>query len=175
MLSGGEQSKDGRGGVLAGPTIGRRGSHLIGPRVQIPLLVVLFTVWALVGLTYFIPGNAVARRDWPAIGIGAVCLVMGVVGVWRALRLGVVVDRTGIRVRGLDSRDRFTPWDQVHSVTCEVIDIRAGLPLYGPVIHHGEDGADGLAIRGLGSYSSAGAQRMVDRLAGYLDSSTHSG
>lgn len=140
---------------------------VIRPRIQIPLLVVLFAMWTVLGSTYFTNGDVVAGRDWFGIVLGAVCVIMGVVGIWRALRLGVVIDAAGVRVRGFDSRDRVTPWSNVQSVECTQVDVRAGLPLYGPVIHLGGDAGD-LPIRALGSYSRQDAERKVEQLRAFI-------
>jgi hypothetical protein len=129
-------------------------------------------MWALLGVTYFTNGQVVAKRDWFGIVLGCVCVIMGLVGIWRALRLGVVIDAAGIRVRGLDTRDRVTPLGSVHSVECAQTDIRAGLPLYGPLIHLGGDLGD-LPIRALGSYSRQDAERKVERLRTFIAHDAH--
>lgn len=141
---------------------------VVRPRVQIPLLVVLFAVWGLIGATYFTGGDVMAKRDWFGIVLGCALVTSGLVGIWRALRLGVVIDDNGLRIRGLDSRDRVIPWSEVTSVECAQIDVRSGLPLYGPVIVFGDCG-EALPIRALGSYSRQDADRKVDRLRSHLD------
>ena len=115
----------------------------------------------------------IARRDWFGILLGVVLIPGAAVGIWRALRLGVVVDADGIRVRGLDHRDQVTPWSDVRVIECAQVDTRAGLPIYGPVIHVGEDNV--LAVRTLGSYSRSEAERRVAELRAGPEVSDRSG
>ncbi|GAA1363158.1 PH domain-containing protein [Catellatospora chokoriensis] len=138
---------------------------VVRPKVQAPILVVLFTMWGLLGLTYFTSGDVVAERNWFGLGLGVFAIMSGVLGVWRALRMGVVIDATGVRVRNFDSRDVVTPWHAVQAVDCEQVDSRAGLPLYAPVLHL----AGGLVpITALGSYSRDGAEHKTERLRAFL-------
>lgn len=145
---------------------------VIRPRIQRPLLVVIFTVWGLIGITFFTNGDVVAQRDWFGISLGVLCVLMGVTGVWRASRLGVIVDDAGVRVRNFDSRDDVLPWRDVRSVECAQIDERSGRAIYGPVIELG-DGFGALALRTLGSYSRRDAERKVERLRGFLAGGWH--
>lgn len=138
---------------------------VIRPRIQRPVLVLIFTVWALLGLTYFTNGDVVAKRDWFGIALGVMCLVGGAVGVWRSLRIGIVIDAGGVRIRSVDSRQQVIPWRDVRSVECAQIDERVGLPIYGPVI----EVSDGLLpLRSLGSYSKAGAERRAADLRRFI-------
>jgi hypothetical protein len=137
------------------------------PRVQIPLLVVIFVVWTLLGVTYFTAGDVVAERDWFGIVLGCVLATSGVAGIWRALRLGVVIDEEGVRVRGFDTRDQVTPWSKVQSVDCVHVDVRGGLPLYAPVICLSDD-ADVIQVRALGSYSRQDAERKAEQLRNFM-------
>jgi hypothetical protein len=105
---------------------------VIRPRIQIPILVVIFTVWTLLGVTYFTSGDVVAERDWFGIVLGCLLVTSGMAGIWRALRLGVVIGGDGVRVRGFDSRDQVTPWSAIQSVDCVQIDVRGDLPLSRP-------------------------------------------
>ncbi|MEU8404973.1 PH domain-containing protein [Micromonospora sp. NPDC048842] len=134
---------------------------VIRPRVQIPVLVVIFAVWTLLGVTYFTSGGVLAERDWFGIVLGGLLATSGLAGIWRALRLGVVIGGDGVRIRGFDSRDQVTPWSAIQSVDCEQIDIRAGLPLYAPVLHLGDDA---MPLSALGSYSRQDAERKVAQL-----------
>lgn len=137
---------------------------VIRPHIQIPILVVISTMWTLLGVTYFTFGDVVAEREWFGMVLGCVLVTSGVAGIWRALRLGVVIDADGVRVRGFDSRDKVTPWSEVQSVDCAQIDVRGGLPLYAPVIRLG-DGADAaMPLPALGSYSRQDAERKVEHL-----------
>ncbi|WP_327039625.1 hypothetical protein [Micromonospora maris] len=136
---------------------------VIRPRIQIPVLVVLSAVWALLGVTYFTSGDVVAGRDWFGIVLGSLLLVSGMAGVWRALRLGVVVDAAGVRVRSFDSRDQVIPWNSLQSIDCLQVDVRAGIPLYAPVLHFHSD-VDVVPLPTLGSYSRHAVERTVDEL-----------
>jgi len=136
---------------------------VIRPRVQVPLLVVLFTGWTLIGITYFTSGDVVAEREWFGIVLGCVLITSGIAGIWRALRLGVVIDAEGVRVRGFDRRDQVTPWSDITSIDCEQVDVRAGLPLYAPVLRLSDE-ADVIPVTALGSYSQQDAERKVEQL-----------
>jgi hypothetical protein len=103
---------------------------VIRPRIQIPLLVVGFAVFGLIGVGLLTDGDVIAKRDWFGIVLGAVLIPGAAVGIWRAVRLGVVMDTDGIRVRGLDHRDRVTWWSEVREIECAQVDTRAGLPIY---------------------------------------------
>ena len=142
------------------PTILIMKNVVIRPRIQVPFLVVIFAVWTLIGVIYFTNGHVVAERNWFGIELGFICVIMGLTGIWRTLRLGIVIDDTGVRMRHLDSRDHFISWSDVQSVECAQIDERAGLPLYGPVIQLSDD-SGALPIRSLGSYSRQDAERKV--------------
>jgi hypothetical protein len=54
----------------------------------------------------------------------------------------------------------------VRAIECDEVDARAGLPIYGPVIHLNED--DVLPVRALGSYRRLDAERKVAELRSYL-------
>jgi hypothetical protein len=135
---------------------------VIRPRIQIPIMVVIFAVWILLGSTYFTSGDKVAERDWFGMVLGGVCVASGVVGIWRAVRLGVVIDAGGLRVRGFDSRDKVTPWSAIQSVECAQVDVRGGLPLYAPVLHL--DAGVVMPLSALGSYSRQDAERKVEQI-----------
>jgi hypothetical protein len=136
---------------------------VIRPRIQIPVLVVIFAVWTLLGVTYFTSGDVLAERDSFGIVLGCLLVTSGVAGIWRALRIGVVIGGEGVRVRGFDSRDQITPWSAIQSVDCLQIDVRGGLPLYAPVLRLGDD-ADAMPLSALGSYSRQDAERKVEQL-----------
>lgn len=140
---------------------------VVRPRIQIPLLVMVFTIWTCIGATYFTSGDVLAKRDWFGIVLGFVSVLMGICGIWRALRLGVVIDDNGVRLRHFDSRDHLVPWSSVRSVECAQIDERLGLPLYGPILELG-DGSGVLPIRALGSCSRQDAERKADRLRAFI-------
>ncbi|WP_422733116.1 PH domain-containing protein [Micromonospora sp. WMMD558] len=139
---------------------------VVRPRIQIPILVVIFTVWTLLGVTYFTSGDVVAERDWFGIVLGCVLVTSGLTGIWRAVRLGVVIDAEGVRVRGFDSRDQVTPWSAIQSVDCVQIDERGGFPLYAPVLRLGDE-AGAMALSALGSYLRQDAERKVEQLRSF--------
>jgi hypothetical protein len=136
---------------------------VIKPRVQIAFLVAVFTVWALLGATYFTPGDALAQRDWVGIALGCLAVAGGVVGIWRALRLGLTIDKDGVHVRSFDSRDQITAWTAIQAIDCVQIDVRAGMPLYAPVLRL-DDHADPMPLPALGSYSRRDVERRVEHL-----------
>jgi hypothetical protein len=135
---------------------------VVRPRVQTPLLVVVFAVWALLGVSYFTEGDVVRKPDWFGLALGCVLLISGVAGIWRAVRMGVVVGAEGLRIRSFDSRDRVISWPEIEAITCDQVGARAGLPLLAPVIQIKGQGS--LVIRAFGSYSRAGADRRVAQL-----------
>ncbi|QGN48050.1 hypothetical protein GKC29_15170 [Micromonospora sp. WMMC415] len=139
---------------------------VVRPRIQIPILVVIFTVWTLLGVTYFTSGDVVAERDWFGIVLGCVLVTSGLTGIWRAVRLSVVIDAEGVRVRGFDSRDQVTPWSAIQSVDCVQIDERGGFPLYAPVLRLGDE-AGAMALSALGSYLRQDAERKVEQLRSF--------
>lgn len=136
---------------------------VIRPRVQIALLVAIFVMFALIGLTFFTNGNVVGGRDWFGIILGGTCLIGGLLGAWRTLRMGVFIDARGIHIRGVDSRDRHLLWTEVDSIACEPVGNRAGIPLYAPVVRLGGQGGE-IAVRSLASYSRADAERKTERI-----------
>jgi hypothetical protein len=85
------------------------------------------------------------------------------VGIWRALRLGLTIDQDGVCVRSFDGRDQITPWTAIQAIDCVEVDVRAGLPLYAPVLHLG-DHADPIPLPTLGSYSRRDVERRVEHL-----------
>jgi Bacterial PH domain len=139
---------------------------VIRPRIQIPLLVLAFGIFGLLGVTMWTDPEILAKRDWFGIILGVVLTIVGVLGIWRTLRLGVVIDEDGIRIRGLGGRDRVTPWQRVREIQCDKIDARAGMPIYGPVIHLDDDNK--LPVRPLGSYSRSAAEQKVAQLRAFI-------
>jgi hypothetical protein len=127
------------------------------------ILVVVFAVFGLVGLTSFTNGDVIAKRDWFGIILGVVLIPGSLVGIWRTLRLGTRIDHNGIRIRSqIDSRQQVISWSQVKAIECTEVDSRAGMIIYGPVVHLSDGGV--LPITGLGSYSREDAENKTDRL-----------
>lgn len=149
------------------------GRIVIRPRVQICVLVVVFAVFGLIGATYFTEreGDLLAGENLFGTILGCIFVPGSIVGMWRALRMGVLIDTDGIRIRGFDSRDHVTPWDDVQSIDSEQVDVRGGLPLFAPVIHsRGDIGA--FAVRTLGSYSRSDAEHKAERLRNFMADGT---
>lgn len=84
-------------------------SVVIRPRIQISILVAVFSMWTLLGVTYVTVGDVVAKRQWFGVVMGCLLIVSGLAGIWRALRLSVVINADGIRTRSPDRRDHVTP------------------------------------------------------------------
>lgn len=131
------------------------------PRIQITALVVIFGVFALIGVTYFTDGDVLAGRNRFGLILGCVLTLGGAIGIWRALRLGVVIDEKGVRVRNVDRRDQVTPWHGVRAIDCEPIEERAGMTIYAPILRM--DGGD-IPIPVLGSYSQPDAEAKAAEL-----------
>jgi hypothetical protein len=141
----------------------------IRPRIQMTILVVIFSVFGLIGVTYFTEADAIATQDWFALILGGILVPGSLVGIWRTLRLGIRIDDNGIRIRSqVDSRQQFIPWSQVESVECAEVGSRAGMTLYAPVLHL-RKGAGVLPIDGLGSYSVKDAESKTARLRAAID------
>jgi hypothetical protein len=134
------------------------GPLVIRPRVQIPILVMLFATFLLIGLVGF------AHPDRFDIVLSYVLVPLGLLGIWRSARLGVVMDAQGIHIHNLDRRDKHLPWSAVASVDCGVIDIRAGLSLYAPIILFHDPDRAMMPVPALGAYSPLGAERKAELL-----------
>ncbi|NUT34761.1 MAG: hypothetical protein HOV79_17025 [Hamadaea sp.] len=135
---------------------------VIRPKIQIPLLLVVFGGFGLIGLTYFTNGDVIARRDWFGIILGVVLSAGALVGIWRTLRLGVVIDAAGVRERRLDARDLVTPWEKISSIEVRQVGVRAGMPLYAPVLQAPDLGE--IALHALGTYSAEDAEAKAQQL-----------
>lgn len=136
---------------------------VVRPWIQVSVLTGAFGVFGLIGVGMFLDGQTVAERDWFGIAIGTMCLLLGVVGLWRTARLGMVMDERAVRVRGLDSRDRVIAWNEIESIECVQVDERMGLPIFAPVLVLGRD-KGALPVPALGSYKREGAERKAERL-----------
>jgi len=139
---------------------------VIRPRIQIPLLVLAFGIFGLLGVSLWTDEEILAKGDWFSIIFGVALTVLGVLGIWRTLRLGVVIDGDGIRIRGLAGRDQVMPWQSVREIQCDKIDKRAGMAIYGPVIQLADDNK--LPVRPLGSYSRSEAEQKVAQLRAFM-------
>ncbi|MEV6350107.1 hypothetical protein [Actinoplanes sp. NPDC051851] len=138
----------------------------VRPRIQIPVLIAVFSVVTFLGFSYFTAGDVVAKHQWFGVTMGCVCLVAGPIGIWRAARMGVVIDADGIRVRGFDSRDQVVPWTAVEAIECGPVDERAGLTIHAPVLRLVQASGDVsvMPLVLLGSYSPRGAERRRQQL-----------
>jgi hypothetical protein len=136
---------------------------VLRPRIRMPLLVI-YVPSTVLGFILLTLGLATAAQGWWLIVLGCMVIIICAEGIWRTLRVGVVIDTDGVWVRGLDS-DRMTPWSRVESVECEQIYVRAGQAFYAPVIRIRR--ADALPLGELGSHSRTNAERHVDRLRAF--------
>ncbi|MFC7532341.1 hypothetical protein [Actinoplanes sp. GCM10030250] len=143
------------------------------PRVQIFVLVAIFLMFGLIGGMYLTAGDLLAGDNLFGTILGCLLVPGAILGVWRALRVGIVIDEVGIRIRNLDSRDRVIPWARIESIECEQIGMRGVLPLFAPVIRPCDD-ADGFVVRPLGSYVRAHAERRTERLRTFMAGGTGS-
>src|SRR5262245_49362614 len=133
----------------------------------------VFSIFILVGVAGLTSSDIGTKRDSGWIVAGYMPgLLIGVWGVLRTLRLGVVIDASGIRVRGFGLRDQVTPWNEVESIACEQVDNRAGLPLYAPVIRLAGTSGEEVPVRPLATYSLKDAQRKTELLRGLSGSPT---
>jgi hypothetical protein len=69
---------------------------VIRPRIQIPLLVVIFSMWGLLGVTLFTAGAVVAKRDWFGIVMGGILIISGVAGSGGACGSASSSTKTGV-------------------------------------------------------------------------------
>jgi hypothetical protein len=109
------------------------------------------------------------------VAIASLGVALGLLGIWRAARLSVMIDAQGIHVRNLTGRDQHLRWDAVASVDCGVIDHRVGVPLHGPIISFHELGREAIAVPALGSYSRPDAERKVALLRSLEPQDAHDG
>lgn len=91
---------------------------VIRPRIQVAVLLAVFIMFGLLGLLYLTREEVLAGRYTFGAVLGVVCSLTGVGGVWRALRMGVVIDSEGVQVRSFDSRTVVTPWSAVEDIFC---------------------------------------------------------
>ncbi|MBY8875875.1 PH domain-containing protein [Micromonospora sp. PLK6-60] len=135
---------------------------------QITALAASWGLFLLVSLLSF--GGAdgtLAQRDHVGTVLYAVIVVGSLVALWRTFRLGVVVDEGGLRLRSL-GRDEWIPWSSVVSISCENVDSRFGIPIYGPLIEVApgpEDEPGNIPMSAMASYRRSTAQARTDALA----------
>jgi hypothetical protein len=86
-------------------------------------------------------------------------------GLWLALRLGVLVDEGGLRIRRFGPA-RAVPWTAVDDIDCDVVAVHGLLGFYAPVLI---SGPDQIVVRTLGSYRREIAdQRTRDLRVAYV-------
>ncbi|BCJ76942.1 hypothetical protein CS0771_64860 [Catellatospora sp. IY07-71] len=131
------------------------------PRIRIVLLFIVSDVFVLLGLSYLKNGHVIAERDWLGVALACALTLVGLLGIWRALRQGVVIDQDGLLVRSFSRPDRTLTWDHVSSIDCGQVFLRGGRPLYAPILQI--DGVGRLPVSELGSHSLEEAeQRAAD-------------
>lgn len=135
---------------------------VVRPRLQSPDLVATFTVWTLLGVTYFTSGDVAAEGDWFGIVLGCLFVTSGMAGIWRALRLGVGIGGEGVRVRGFDDRDRVPPWSSIQPADCMQSDAGRLATLCSRP-SPGCD-ADAMPLSVVGSYSRQDAEHKGEQL-----------
>jgi hypothetical protein len=126
----------------------------IPTRVAFSVLLVAFGPWSVV------------TRDWLEIGFGTLATIVGVFCLWRALRMAVVIDSDGIRVRSFDDRGGFAPWSAIKTIECGRMVTRVWGPIYGPIIRVGTGRA--IVVLPLGSYSRTRAELKTAKLRGFM-------
>lgn len=134
------------------------------PRIRIALFMVLSDAFALAGLSYLANGHVVADRNWLGVALGCVLTICGGLGVWRALRLGVVIDQSGLLVRRFAAADKTLTWTAVRSISPEKLFLRGGRPFFAPVLE--VDGLGRLSVQELGSHAVEEAERNAADLRG---------
>jgi hypothetical protein len=126
----------------------------IPARVAFSVLLVALGPWSVV------------TRDRLDVGFGTLATIVGVFCLWRALRMAVVIDSDGIRVRSFDDRGGFAPWSAISAIECGSMVTRPFGPIYGPIIRLATGRA--IVVLPLGSYSRANAERKVAHLRGFM-------
>lgn len=134
---------------------------IIRPWAKIPTRVALSVV--LIG---FGPWSAVTR-DRLEIAFGCLATIVGVFVLWQAVRMAVVIDSDGIRVRSFDDRGGFAPWSAIRTVECGPMVTRIWGPTYGPIIRVRTGRA--VPVLPLGSYSRARAELTTAKLRGFMN------
>lgn len=137
---------------------------VVRPRIRMALFMIISDVFALAGLSYLANGHVIADRNWPGVGLGCALTLIGALGVWRTLRLGVVIDQSGLLVRSFATSNRLVPWTAVQSIGSEKLFLRGGRPFYAPVLQ--ADGIDRLKAQELGSSSLEEVERNAADLRG---------
>ncbi|MFJ8578133.1 PH domain-containing protein [Micromonospora sp. NPDC093277] len=135
---------------------------------QTIVLTAAMAVFLLISVSMFTVGDEWSRSDPFSLVLYSVIGVGSLFGIWLALRMGVVVDERGIRIRNF-GRGRFIRWQDVAALSCEVYDVRLGFPLYAPVVRMAvpsePSDAASVPLAALGSYRSRVAQRRTGALA----------
>jgi hypothetical protein len=136
--------------------------------LQTIALTAVMATFLLISVSMFTVADEWSRSDPFSLVLYSVIGVGSLIGIWLALRMGVVVDEHGIRIRNF-GRGRFIRWTDVAALSCEVHDYRFGFPLYAPVVRtampsESPDDAS-VPLTALGSYRSRVAQRRTGALA----------
>lgn len=137
---------------------------VVRPRIRMVLLIIVANALVLLGLSLLANGDVVAERTWLGVGLGCALTLAGAAGFWRAVRLAVVIDQSGLRVRRFLSGDRLLTWADVQSIGGEKIFLRGGRPFYAPVLQ--VEGLGRLAAAELGSPSQEQAEQNAADLRG---------
>jgi hypothetical protein len=125
-------------------------------------------LFVLIGVSGFTVGDV---SDPFSVVLCSVCALGGLIGLYLALRMGIVIDQAGIRHRAF-GRGSFLPWEQVISVSCDAYDERLGRALYAPIVQvaQPQQGSESgyVSLAALGSYRRAVADRRTKLIAAYL-------
>jgi len=147
--------------------------------VQAALLTIGMLAFLLIAIASFIDGDMVAKRDWFGLILYPIIGVASIIGIWLAVRLGVVVDHEGLQLRGF-GRGRRIPWAAVDSIQCRAYTDRLFAPVIALTIDYSTQRkflglpmsttktAERVTLTALGSYRRATAQRRTDQLIGEI-------
>jgi hypothetical protein len=156
--------------------------------VQATMLTIMMGVLLLIAVEAFVIGDVVAKREWFGLVLFPVMGVYSIIGMWLAIRLGVVVDSRGLQLRNF-GRGRRIPWAAIDDIDCSACDFRLPFPLYAPIItltveqskqpssfglpKPSAKVAEQVPLTALGSYRPATARARTDVLATIFQGSAH--
>lgn len=106
--------------------------HVYRSWLQSTLLTIVMATFLLISILAYTIGGIVAQREWFGLILYPIIGVSSIVGIWLAVRIGVVIDEQGIRLRNF-GRGRRLPWDAIDHVDCGACDNRLMFILYAPV------------------------------------------
>jgi hypothetical protein len=132
---------------------------------QTILLVLVTATFLLIAVLALTIGDDFTRSDPFSIVLYSVIGVGAVLGLWLAVRMGVVVNQQGIRLRAF-GRGQFVRWSTIKAIACEPRADRFGFVRHTPVVYvaaHNTE-PEPVHLDAMGSYNEIRAQRRTKTL-----------